>query len=400
MSADTAHVAASESPVVAEPEATRASRRKLALAVVCVLSYAALISVPTSTALPPAAQRGGGPAASPRPAPTVLNLGSFVVAVQDLERSLRFYRDGLGLTVMTPPDAAVVDAPWSAVVGTSGARVRRARLAIANEPFALELIEYTGIERTGSMAHHNDPGSSFLNFGYVDIAATFEALRPFAPRMVGSGTFPPPINPGGGFALAWIRDPDGQMIEVMRGGWDSDRKPLASVRNLYRAHFGITLENYRQALAFYRDLLGFELDMPMGPAIGEYRPAGDNMARLLGVPATANFTGVGGHCAGARCEMFEFKDAPRTAFAPRPQDAGAAMLSLWVSDLDALLTRMRDAGIVVSTPGGRPVDVKHVNGEVVTSGNPQGAPVRATASRQILVRDPAGFPVLLMQRTN
>ncbi len=326
------------------------------------------------------------------------SLGAFIVAVQNLDASVAFYRDGLGLDLVAPPRMPAVDAARNVVVGTMGARTRFARFAVPNEPFAIELVEYSGIDRKPGFAHHNDPGASFLNFGYVDLPATYDALRPFMPRMLGEGTFPPPINAGGGLAFAWIRDPDGQMIEVMRGGWDSDRKALASVRNLYRAHFGVTMEAYGQALAFYRDLLGFDLNGSMGPGpIGEYRPAGAGMARMLGVPAMANMTGVGGHCAGARCEMFEFKDAPRTPFTPRPQDPGAAMLSVWVSDLDALLVKMHAAGITVVTPGGA-VEVSHAGRQDI-AGPPNAleAPQRVHASRQVLVHDPGGFPVLLME---
>ena len=58
MSADTAHVGAGDSPVIAgSGEAKRVARRKLWLAVGCVLLYAVLINVPVSTALAPTAQR-------------------------------------------------------------------------------------------------------------------------------------------------------------------------------------------------------------------------------------------------------------------------------------------------------------------------------------------------------
>ena len=347
---------------------------------------------------PPPGARGPG-RGSAAPPPIVLNLGVFGLAVQDLDASVRFYRDGLGLDLVAAPSEPVIDAERNAVMGTAGARTRVARFAVPNEPFAIELVEYTGIDRRPRMSHHNDPGSSFINIGYVDVGATFQALRPFAPRMVGEGTFPPGVN--GGLDVAWIRDPDGQIVELMHGGWDSDRKAFHNVRNAYRAHFGVTMENYRQALSFYRDLLGFDLDSPMvGGAIGDYRVAG-GMSRMLGVPAEANFTGIGGHCTSARCEMFEFKDAPRTPFTPRVQDPGAALLSVWVSDLDALLARAALAGVAIVTPGGRPVEVRHKNAvDVISGGGGTAGPLRVRTSRQVLVHDPGGFPVLLMQRVN
>jgi catechol 2,3-dioxygenase-like lactoylglutathione lyase family enzyme len=217
--------------------------------------------------------------------------------------------------------------------------------------------------------------------------------------MVGQNSFPAAGAGGTGLNVAWIRDPGGVILEVMHGGWDGRLKAFASVRNAYRAHFGVTLENYQQALAFYRDLLGFDLSLPVGgAAIGEYRLAG-GMSRMLGVPAEANWTGVGGHCANARCEMFEFKDAPRTPFHPRVQDPGATYLSVWVSDLDALLAKMRAANITIATPGGAPVIVNHGSRfDIVMGGGATAGPERVHVSRQVLVHDPGGFPVLLMQR--
>jgi catechol 2,3-dioxygenase-like lactoylglutathione lyase family enzyme len=345
------------------------------------------------------APQGRG-AAPPPPPPTVLNLGSLAVTVQSLDASVAFYRDGLALDLVSPPTAASVDEARNTVMGTPGARSRSARFAIPNEPFAIELIEYTGIDRTPMMARHNDPGASFFNVGYLDVGAVFDALRKFNPRMVGQGALPTTANPAG-LNATWIRDPDGMIIEVMHGGWDGPLKSFPSVRNAYRAHFGVTMEQYTQALTFYRDLLGFALTPGFGGgAAGEYRPAG-GLSRMLGVPAEANWTGVEGHCANAHCEMFEFKDAPRTPFRPRAQDPGAVYLSVWVSDLDALLNRMKAAGIDIVTRGGAPVTVSHAGRvDVVSGAGPTGGPTRVNTSRQILVRDPGGFLVLLMQRTS
>ena len=48
---------------------------------------------------------------SASPPPTVLNLGSLAIAVQNLDASVAFYRDGLALDLVAPPTAASVDGP-------------------------------------------------------------------------------------------------------------------------------------------------------------------------------------------------------------------------------------------------------------------------------------------------
>jgi hypothetical protein len=50
---------------------------------------------------------------------------------------------------------------------------------------------------------------------------------------------------------------------------------------------------------------------------------------------------------------------------------------VWVRDIDGLLAQMKAAGIEVVTPG--------------------GLPIKFPGSRRVLVRDPGGFFVVLMQ---
>jgi len=199
-------------------------------------------------------------------------------------------------------------------------------------------------------------------------------------------------------AAVWIRDPDAHLVEFMQGGWDADRKSVQGIRNVYRSHFGITMEHYQQALRFYRDLLGFDISAGFPPmvAAGQYMSA-ETFASVVGVPPQAHMAGVAGHCAGARCEMFEFKDAPRVEFRPRLQDPGAAYLSLWVSDLDALLGKVKANGTEVITSGGVPITL-NAREFTLVGGYDTNAPLPVHRSRQIMIRDPCGFPVLLKQR--
>jgi catechol 2,3-dioxygenase-like lactoylglutathione lyase family enzyme len=338
-----------------------------------------MLSIGGASAQPPQSS-------TPIKKPAAIALGSFGHAVANLDTSVVFYRDALGLDLVDETPKPVSDPAFQKLMDTPGAKVRSARFRIPNEPFTIELVEYSNIDRKPARAHHNDPGSFFFNVGYLDQVALVDALRKANTQTVNGAQIAPDATRAG-----WIRDPDGTMIETMQGGWDPEKKSMNGVRNAFRGHFGITMETYQQALSFYRDLLGFNIQAGFenvstvglgvfpkthsGP--GEYRHAGPGMEAGLGVPAGANWTAVEGYCAGARCEMFEFKDAPRTPFRPRPQDPGAGYLSVWVSDLDSLLAKMKTAGIEVVTEGGNPVQMK--------------------GSRQILVRDPGGFLVLLMQ---
>ena len=330
----------------------------------------------------------------PPPLPTVTGLQSYGLVVKDMDRAIRFYRDTLGLKVVTPPGRPAVDANLNEVMNTPGARTRFARLLLPNEAFALDLTEFSGIAQTSRQGNHNDPGASFLNIGFLDPMAVFDRLRTAHVTVITQSGIPTKIGP---MAAVWVRDPDGHILEIMNAGWDIDRKSLFGVSGAYRAHFGVTMERHEQALSFYRDRLGFDLNDGFPPMVkaGDYMPAGP-MAGFVGVPPQAQMTGVQGHCASTRCEMFEFKDAPRTPFRPAMQDPGAACLSIWVSDIDGLLSQLKADGAEVLTQGGAPVTVTSPQ-EAGWVPQGQRPPVHTVASREVLIRDPSGFPVLLME---
>jgi len=342
---------------------------------------------------------GAGPAGLPPPPPpsTVIELGSFGLVVGNLDAALIFYHDELGLEVVTSPGAPLEDAATNQVMGTPGAKLRYARLLVPNEPYAIELDEFSGIPATPTQTTHNNPGSSFLNIGYVDVAPVFDQLRQANITTVSHTALPANAAPGK-LVGAWVRDPDGHLLELMQGGWDAYRKSLVGVTGAYRGHFGMAMWTHQQALAFYRDLLGFDLHDGFPPMVGPgaYMKVGPAMASMLGIPNGAEMAGVQGHCASAHCEMFEFKDVPRSEFRPALQDPGASYLSAWVSDIDSLLPKLKAAGVEIVTRGGAPVLVKEPAPMwVLQSG--ELPPIKVTQAREILLRDPSGFPVLLMQ---
>ena len=138
---------------------------------------------------------------------------------------------------------------------------------IPNEPFAIELIEYTGIDRTPMMAHHNDPGASFFNVGYLTSAPS--STRCASSSANGrSGAFLTTANPAG--PNATDSDPDGMIIEVMHGGWDGPLKSFPRKQRLpraFRRDDGMLLA----ALTFYRDCSDSLTPGFGGGAAGEHR---------------------------------------------------------------------------------------------------------------------------------
>lgn len=161
-------------------------------------------------------------------------------------------------------------------------------------------------------------------------------------------------------------------------------------------HLGRVTGDLERIIAFYHDLVGLDLrgarDQPrlfaVNPTINEF----------VGAPASAEFRATFLPIPGASAETnpqnqiyleaFEFRNVERRQMLPALSDPGVSSLRLLVRDLDTTAAAAKAAGVSVITPGGAPVDA------VTPVGLGSGARARA-----LMVRDPDGFPVELVQVT-
>jgi len=103
-------------------------------------------------------------------------------------------------------------------------------------------------------------------------------------------------------------------------------------------HVGLTVGDMDEALRFYRDALGLELE-----SLGE-RP-GDAVAPVIGVePERIIVAWLRVPHSDARLEIFEYQGIERFSAAARPCDIGYGHFCLYVDDLDAVYRRLRDGG--------------------------------------------------------
>jgi catechol 2,3-dioxygenase-like lactoylglutathione lyase family enzyme len=84
-----------------------------------------------------------------------------------------------------------------------------------------------------------------------------------------------------------------------------------------------------------------------------------------------------------RAELVEWNDPGKKAIHPRIQDPGATKMILSVRNLDAILARARRAGAPILTTGGNPMTIEGPDGP----------------RRVVLLQDPDGFFVELVQPT-
>ncbi|MBL3539898.1 VOC family protein [Aminivibrio sp.] len=140
----------------------------------------------------------------------ILSLHHPSFTVEDIERSVAFYRDVLGLTLegIWERDPAYSEG----VTGVPGARLKVAYFTLPNASF--ELVEYTGGKGVKIDTSTNNTGSAHVCF----IADDFDAL---ADRLKEAGAvFPGGVNviPGGsnkGKKIVYVEDPDNNTLEII-----------------------------------------------------------------------------------------------------------------------------------------------------------------------------------------
>ena len=131
----------------------------------------------------------------------------------DLDRSLAFYRDLLGLELRARGEAE--GSSEFEITGIAGAKVRWADLQLPHGQ-ALELIEYTEPTGTPSQPQPNDPGATHISLRVPDADAAYARLR-----KAGVTVRSEPITidaPGAwdGARAFYAADPDGVTVELIQ----------------------------------------------------------------------------------------------------------------------------------------------------------------------------------------
>jgi catechol 2,3-dioxygenase-like lactoylglutathione lyase family enzyme len=294
----------------------------------------------------------------------VLGLYHFVRGTADAERSFAFYHEVLGIELARSPFAGVpsTDAPppriasraeagsdpivWD-LTDTKGARFRTVFMHAPNTPFGLELSEFFDIPRSERPANPWDPGASIIAFAVRDFDTVLMAAEAHGAPIVTTGGAP--VNgPDGRVVL--VRDPDGNLVELMRA-------PPAAIAaagpgQIVATRIAITVASTAAALGFYRDLLHLEVHAS--------RRAAQSDLRLYGLDrGTSTQTSIAIPGTGAGLMLLEFSAtngaAPPEPFRWRIQDVGSPQLQLEVRDLDALMARTRSAGYGFLSSGAKPI---------------------------------------------
>lgn len=139
-----------------------------------------------------------------------LRLSHFGVCVTDLERSLRFYCDGLDFEKAEGFDVGNEYGPSLEVDGD----VRLRSQFIRRQDIAIELMEYQSPGTIGEPSQHrNQVGLTHLSFYVDDLDGAIARLVQFGGSVIERTRAD---NPG--IALIFCADPDGTRVELMKQG--------------------------------------------------------------------------------------------------------------------------------------------------------------------------------------
>ena len=136
------------------------------------------------------------------------------VYARDVDASLRFYRDGLGLHVLMDHE---FDGDWRTLFGAPANRLRSVFLGDPSAPDAgiVELVAFDGdsVERPKTAAREASQVGFFLLSFFVDVDETLTRLTKLGFDSPASRILVP--GPEGDVEMATVRDPDGVLVELV-----------------------------------------------------------------------------------------------------------------------------------------------------------------------------------------
>jgi len=321
------------------------------------------------------------PAAPPQtgPAPTGLVVGSgnyFSPIVQDLDKAVAFYRDGLGLELQGAPGDAGNNAALRDMFGLPDAKLR---WQIARTPAAaggVEIVEIAAANGKPVERRMQDPGAVTLLATVRDLDATFARLKRLGAPVVSRGGEPVHVGQGAQQArIVVVKDPAGHFVELVQYDQPqpSQTPATASVTDV---RVRLTVDDVDQAMRLYRDALGLKLvNEPqfredaaglaaLGVGRGQYRVA------FLQVPTT-----------GLMLDLVDFRSIERKTVKAGIQDFGSTRMQIRVRDVDAAIAAFAKFGGTVASTGGKSLEL----------------PAGNNTLKVAIVRDPNNLFVVLIE---
>ena len=274
---------------------------------------------------------------APAPPGDVIGVGNFAHIVANVDESLKFYHDVLGLEVTVTQGFA----PNPAIEKFGHTEGGQSRIAVVKVPgiaLGIELIEYKDIARKAQRAAILRSGRRELRDARSAIStALFPKVAAFpGVKVITAGGKPVTLKtPNGTLHAVFVQDPDGFVVEML----DAPNAPAGDGHVLSGSAFEATVANSEESVKFYKELLGF--DMKLGTAFNDNQ----EMSSTAGAPgasfkqSTATIPGT-----SVPFTLIEFKNIERKKLSGRTQDPGTTVLQLVVKDVDSAHREAQSGG--------------------------------------------------------
>ena len=145
---------------------------------------------------------------------TTIDLGA---VVSDLEKSVRFYTEGIGFRELKGFDVSADIAAAAGLTDSKPLSIRVLVLGEGPEATKLKLMQVAGMSpRTGDTDFiHSHTGFRYLTISVNDMTAALERLATLDVKPLAKSPVALPESLAPGMALACVRDPDGNIVELL-----------------------------------------------------------------------------------------------------------------------------------------------------------------------------------------
>ncbi len=343
---------------------TRLFGRATSLALLLAVSLAAQGAVAHAQTAPAA-----GPAPKPS-GPGAVGVSILHLNVSNLDRSLAFYRDVLGMEITTPPGTPRAN---PALVSEAGAVMRTVILKVPGGTFSMELVEFSGVTLKPVEPRIQDGGAIMLAMAVRDLDGKLAAAKRLGLRILTKDGVPF-TNEGRNGArnrAVMVRDADGFVVEFTDS---SVPTPNALPGPINSVAVYVSVKDLAQTVNFYNKVFGFTMAAPT-PA----NPANERMKALFNDTGVTAQRASRGTFPGSEFQVnFQEFSGPtdRKSAMHRVQDPGGPILLVQVQEFPAVIELIKANGGIIGV--GAASETLAADARVTWARDPNGVLLRVS----------------------